>query len=128
VLRVELVLIFSLAFAISGYLLPVPCLVLAWRELLNADAGEPVKPWRLAVSKAALALASLGFVFWLYAVVRELLGNYTYNAPSAVAGRWGMAGLIVVCAFAQRGVRRYLLLAASGLLFFFSSSIGDCFI
>ena len=126
--RMELVLIVSVVFALSGYVLPIPCLVLAWRELLGTDESEPVKPWRRGVSKAGLALASLGLVLWLYAVAREFFGNYSYNALSAVVGRWGMAGLIIICSFAQRGVRRYLLLAAIGLFNFFDASIGDWFI
>jgi hypothetical protein len=126
--RMEILLIVSVVFALSGYLLPIPCLVLAWREFLGADENESVKPWRRVVSKAGLALASLGLVLWLYAVARELLGNYSYYAPSAVVGRWGMAGLIIVCSFARPGLRRYLLLAAIGLYIFFDSSIGDWFI
>jgi len=124
----ELLLIFSLAFALAGYLLPIPCLVLAWRELLGADQPEPVKPWRRAISKTAIALASAGLILWFYAVIRELLGDYSYDASSAVVGRWATSGLIIVSAFAESGFRKYLLLAAVGLFFFFVSSVGDWFI
>jgi len=78
------------------------------------------------VSHIAILSLSLGLALWAYAIVREAwLHDYSYIVTSAVVGRWGSVGLIVVCALAEPRLRRYLLLGAVGLLFFFGSSIGD---
>jgi hypothetical protein len=51
--------------------------------------------------------------------------DYLYEASSAVVGRWGSVGLMVVSGFSESKLRRYLLLGAAGILFFFGVSIGD---
>jgi hypothetical protein len=63
---------------------------------------------------------------WAYAIVREAwLHDYSYVVVSAVVGKWGSLGLIIVSAFAEQKLRRYLLLGAVGLFFFFGASVGD---
>jgi len=44
---------------------------------------------------------------------------------SAVVGRWGSLGLVIICVFAEQKLRRYLVIGAVGLLFIFGASIGD---
>ncbi len=78
------------------------------------------------MSQFGLSLVSLGLALWIYAIVREAWHHeYSYIVPSAVVGRWGSLVLIIDCAFAESKLRRYLLLGALGLLFFFGCSIGD---
>ena len=118
----------NILFGVSGYLLPLPALALAWRAELTGRDSPSIERWRRVASKTALALASAGLVFWIYAVIREIRGTYSYIEPSAAIARWVFGGLIVVAALAEPKVRKYLLLAAVGMFFFFGSSIGDWFI
>lgn len=73
----------------------------------------------------SLLLSIVGMALWIYAVVREVRGTYSYSEWSASVGRWGSLGLIVVSSFAEGKLSRYLLFGAAGLLFFFGSTIGD---
>jgi len=117
---------FNLILILLGYLLPLPGLILAWREFLRRIQANPIKSWRSVVSQVGLLFLSSGVGLWIYAIVRELLRHdYSYVTPSASVGRWGSIILIVVCTFSEPKVRRYLLLGAVGLLFFFGASIGD---
>jgi hypothetical protein len=116
----------NLILAFFGYLLPLPSLVLAWRESLKRIQTNPTKSWRRIVSQIGLLLLSCGVGLWCYAIVRDTWHHdYSYVVPSAGVGRWGSLILIVICAFAETKARRYLLLGAAGLLFFFGVSIGD---
>ena len=116
----------NIILALCGYLLPIPSLALALRELSKGRRIPPAKAWRRIISWTALWLLSSGVALWVYAIVREAWHHdYSYIVPSASVGRWGSLGLIIVCAFAESKLRRYLLLGAAGLLFFFGSSIGD---
>lgn len=109
-----------------GLLAAGPKCRLAWREWLKSRRTPPAKVWRRAMSRIGVLLVSIGLALWIYAIVREAwLHDYSYIVTSAVVGRWGSLVLIVVCAFAESKLRRYLFLGAAGLLFFFGSSIGD---
>src|SRR6266704_848286 len=116
----------NLILAFCGYLLPFPSVILAWREWSKGGRIPPTKAWRRIVAQIGLWLLSLGVALWIYAIAREALHHdYSYEMLSASVGRWGSLGLIIVCALAERKLRRYLLLGAAGLLFFFGASIGD---
>jgi hypothetical protein len=116
----------NIILAICGYLLPFPSVVLAWREWSKGRGTHPAKAWRRTVSQIGLWLLCCGVALWVYAIVREALKHdYSYVVLSASVGRWGSLGLIIICAFAESRLRRYLLLGAAGLLFFFGVSIGD---
>jgi hypothetical protein len=78
------------------------------------------------MARIGLLLLSFGVALWIYAIVREAWHHdYSYVVLSASVGRWGSLGLLAVCALAENKLRRYLLLGAAGLLFFFGVSIGD---
>jgi len=116
----------NLILALCGYLLPLPGLVLAWREFLKRIQTNTTKSWRRPVSQIGLSLLSCGVGLWIYAIVREALRHdYSYIVSSASVGRWSSLSLIIISSFAEAKVRRYLLLGAAGLLFFFGASIGD---
>lgn len=121
-------LIFGLNILLAGlgYLLPLPGVIFAWREWARLRRIPPARNWRRAFSNMGILALSLGLVLWIYAIAREaVLHDYSYIVTSAVVGRWGSFAMIVVCAFSESKARRYLLLGAAGLLFFFGVSIGD---
>src|SRR6266478_5516050 len=55
---------------IAGFLLPVPCFILALRGWFKTRNTFPVKPWRRKISQVALGLFTLGLALWLYALSR----------------------------------------------------------
>jgi len=109
----------------AGYLLPLPCTVLSWREWLRLRAAMPGQKWRHAASTAALLGLTLAIPLWSYAVVRELRSDYSYIYLSAQIGRWSSLALFLVSCFAEGRSRRYLFLASAGLLLFYGISIGE---
>ena len=116
----------NLILAFCGYLLPLPSVIMAWREWLKGRRIPPAKAWPRIASQLGLWLLTLGVALWVYAIAREAcLHDYSYIVLSASVGRWGSCGSIFVCSLAERRLRRYLLLGAAGLLFFFGASIGD---
>lgn len=110
---------------IGGFLMPLPFFILSYRESISAGSIPPATIWRRRISQISLALFGLGLALWAYAVLRNWWGEYSYDALTATIGRWGSVGFIVLCAFAESQVRRYLLLGAFGLLFFFGVSLGE---
>jgi len=116
----------NLILVFCGYLLPLPSVIMAWREWSRGRRIRPVKAWHRIVSQFGFWLLTLGVALWVYAIVREAWHHdYSYVVLSASVGRWGSLGSIIVCSLAERRLRRYLLFGAVGLLFFFGSSIGD---
>jgi hypothetical protein len=109
----------------GGLLIPVPCFILSCRESIRRRNIPPAKIWRRRISQISLVLFGLGLALWAYAVLRNSWGEYSYDALTATIGRWESVGLIVLCALAESPVRRYLLLGAFGLLFFFGVSLGE---
>ena len=121
----EFLLFLNMILWIGGFLIPVPCFILSCRELIGRGNIPPAKIWRRRIFQISLALFGFGLALWAYAVLRDYWGNYSYDALTATVGRWGSVGLIVPCALAESPVRRYLLLGALGLLFFFGVSLGE---
>ena len=110
---------------LGGFLMPVPCFILSCREAVTSRNIPPAKIWRRRISQISLALFGIGLALWAYAVLRDWWGDYSYDALTATIGRWGSVGFIVLCALAESPIRRYLLLGALGLLFFFGVSLGE---
>jgi hypothetical protein len=121
----EFLLGLSMILWFGGFLIPVPCFILSCVELISSRNIPPIKIWRRRISEISLVLLGLGLALWAYAVLRNSWGNYPYDALTATVGRWGSVALIVLCALAESPVRRYLLLGAFGLLFFFGVSLGE---
>lgn len=74
---------------------------------------------------AALTLLTICVSLWAYAVVQELRQHYSYTYRSAQIGRWSSLAVFVISLLAESKLRRYLLVGAVGLFFFFAISIGD---
>jgi len=121
----EILLGLNMILWFGGFLIPVPCFILSCREWINRRDIPLIKFWRRRISQISLVLLGLGLALWAYAALRNWWGDYSYNALTATIGRWGSAALAVLSAFAESPVRRYLLLGAFGLLFFFGVSLGE---
>jgi hypothetical protein len=109
----------------AGFLIPVPCFILSCRESIGKRNIPAAKVWRRRLSQVSLALLGVGLALWVYAVLRDWMGNYSYDSLTATIGRWESLGLVILCALAESGARRYLLLGAFGLLCFFGISLGE---
>ena len=109
----------------AGFLTPVPCFMLSLRELIRRGKNPPAGVWRRRISQVSFMLLGLGLALWVYGVLRVWRGDYPYDALTASIGRWASPGLILVAAFAESPVRRYLLSGALGLFFFFAVSLGE---
>jgi len=76
-------------------------------------------------SIAALILLTICISLWVYVVVRELRQDYLYVYRSAQIGRWSSLAAFFFSLLAESKLRRYLLVGAVGLIFFFAITIGD---
>ena len=109
-----------------GFLLPLPCFILACRGWVKTRNIPPAKAWRRQISQIALGLFVSGLGLWTYALLRNWSGSYVeYGGSIAKVGGWGSACMIIPCALSESKVRTYLLLGALGLLFYFAVSLGD---
>jgi hypothetical protein len=124
----EVLFALNAILALAGFLLPVPFFILALRERLKLSKTPATRTWRRVLSNIASILFALGFALWVYALVRQFHGTYSYILLSASVGRWGSAGLIGVSALAERRLRLYLLLGSIGIWCFFGVSVGDVFL
>jgi uncharacterized membrane protein len=114
----------------GGLLLPVPCPILAWREWIKIEAAFPTnKTWRRIMSRIGLLLGSLATAMAVYTAIAEARGALSqqlyYGSRTMSFGLGGSLAVIVVSAFAEGRLRRYLLLGAVGLLCFFSFGVGE---
>ena len=115
--------------ALLGYLLPMPCIILAWLRWNTNRKPLSAQTWRRRMTGIVTLTLTLGTAFWAYVILRDVLRHdYLYGDPTAVAARWSLPGLFIVSLAAESKARPYLLLGAIGLWFFFISSIGDVWI
>jgi hypothetical protein len=120
-----ILLVLNFLLVIVGFVVPIPAAILAWRQWARQRSLPPSRLWHRKFSNVAMILVSLGCIFWSYALVRQVQGNYSYIESSAVIGRWVSLGLIFASSFTEGKLRRYLLLASAGIFFFFLCTIGD---
>jgi len=110
----------------AGFLLPAPCFILALRGWFKTRNTPTARTLHRKVSLVALGLYTLGMALWIYALVRNWSGNYVdYGGSIAKVGGWGSACIIIPSALAEGKIRKYLILGALGLLFYFAVSLGD---
>ena len=109
-----------------GFLLPVPCFILACRGWMKTRNIPPAKAWRRQISQVALGLFASGLALWIYALLQNWSGSFVeYGGSIAKVGGWGSACMMIPSAFSESKMRAYLLLGALGLLFYFAVSLGD---
>jgi uncharacterized membrane protein len=87
------------------------------------------KTWRRIMSRIGLLLGSLATAMAVYTAIAEARGALSqqlyYGSRTMSFGLGGSLAVIVVSAFAEGRLRRYLLLGAVGLLCFFSFGVGE---
>jgi hypothetical protein len=115
----------NMIFWLAGFLLPVPCLVMACLGWIKTRNTLPAKAWRRRMSMIALFFMTVGLAFWIFSVVRQYRGADLFETPSSNLATLGAALLIIPSALAESRVRLWLILGALGLLFFFVSSTGE---
>ena len=124
-----LLLIYMLALY-AGFLLPIPSIILAWREWTKTRRVPPARAWRRTMSQVGLFLFTVGLAFAVCVAVaerRNILSQRSYYDSGAMyVGILGSVATIAVSALAEAKLRRYLLLGAIGLLclFFFGLNEG----
>jgi hypothetical protein len=117
-----LMLIYFLALY-AGLLLPIPSIILAWREWIKTRKVRPARALRRTMSQVGLLLFTVGLAFAVSVGVaegRNILseGSY-YDSWAMYVCVLGSAATIAVSALAEDKLRRYLLLGAIGLLCLF---------
>jgi membrane protease YdiL (CAAX protease family) len=107
----------------AGLLLPIPSVILAWREWTKTRKVPPSRAWRRTMSRVGLLLFIVGVAFAVSIAVAEArnkLSQHSYDDSRIKdVGVWGSVATITVSALAENKIRRYLLLGAIGLLCFF---------
>jgi hypothetical protein len=105
----------------AGYLLPIASIVLAWREWTETKKVPPARAWRRTISQVGLLLFTAGLAFGVSVAVAEVrLGQQSYcDSWAMYVGEFGSIATIGVSVFAEKKLRRYLLLGAIGLLCLF---------
>ena len=123
-----LLLIYTLALY-AGFLLPIPSIILAWREWTKTRRVHPARAWRRTMSQVALFLFTVGLAFAVAVAVAEGRGilsqRFYYDSGAMYVGVSGSVAAIAVSALAEDKLRRYLLLGAIGLLFLFFFGLNE---
>ena len=109
----------------GGVILPPVGLAMSLREWLRIKSLEPPASWRRKASIAGFTLLTLCVLLWIYAVFREFRNDYSYVFRSAQLGRWLSLVVFSISLCAENKLRRYLLIGALGLFFFFAICIGE---
>jgi hypothetical protein len=126
--RIFLPLYFLAIYA--GFLLPVPSVILAWREWMKREESSPTKTWRRITSLMALFVCTIGAALSIYTMVVEWSSelNGAGHLPSSLwpisVGSWGSFPAIAISALAEGKLRKYLLVTAVGLFCFFNWTMG----
>ncbi len=107
----------------TGLLLPIPCVILSWREWIKTEKAAAAKTWRRTMSYIGLLLSTVGLLFAGYVVIAEgrgILSQQSYYGSWAMyVGVAGSVAAIAVSALAEGKLRTYLLLGAVGLVCLF---------
>jgi polyferredoxin len=113
-----------------GLLVPVPSLILAWGEWIKR-ATPQAQAWRRMMSLLTLLICTLGALMWTYTMVADWKNEFATSArPLSTSlvislGSWGSFPAIAISALAEGKLRKYLLVCAVGLFFFFNWTAGE---
>jgi hypothetical protein len=114
----------------AGLLLPIPGVILAWREWTKRETNS-ARAWRQAMSLVALFVCTFGGALWIYAMAVEWLtelhggGHLSPSSWPISVGSWASFLAIAVSALAEGKLRKYLLVTSVGLFFFFNWTMGE---
>ena len=115
----------------AGFLLPIPGTILAWREWIKREKSAPTRDWRRVASLIALLACTFGAALAIYTMVIEWsaeLHGASHPAPSSwpiSVGSWESLPAVAISVSAEGKLRKYLLIAAAGLFFFFNWTMGE---
>jgi hypothetical protein len=118
---------------LPGLVLPLPSVALAWWALFQASATPPEKQWRRVMSLVGLTAITLGLALAIYVIevnwragwrLSELPVPY-YPKWAMSLGAWGAVGGVAISCASEGKIRKFLILGAVGLLFFFTCSVGE---
>src|SRR5260221_13488251 len=119
----ETLLLIYVVALYGGLLLPIPFIILAWREWTKKRKVPPGTVWRRIMSQVGLLLFTVGLAFAVSVAVaegRNVLSQQSYDGSWAMyVGVLGSVATIAVSALAEDKLRRYLLFGAIGLLCLF---------
>lgn len=115
----------NMIFYAVGYLLPVPCAVMAWIGWSRVRKAPPAKPWRRVGSLMSLVVLTAAQIPWLYYVIKLHQGANLFETTATNIATGAAALFIIPSALAERKIRLWLILGAVSLFFFFSCSTGE---
>jgi len=82
----------------AGYLLPIPSVILAWREWVKTTRATAPKQWRRAISTIAVVLLSAGLMYGIALAVSEDTGFFSqqfyYGSWEMRLGELGSVAII----------------------------------
>src|SRR5258708_13534477 len=84
----EPLLLIYLVALYAGLLLPIPCIILAWREWTKKRKVPPAIVWRRIMSQVGLLLFAVGLVFAVSVAVaeaRHVLSQQSYYGSGGVS-------------------------------------------
>src|SRR5260370_28843959 len=85
----EPLLLIYLVALYAGLLLPIPCIILAWREWTKKRKVPPAIVWRRIMSQVGLLLFTVGLAFAVSVAVaegRNVLSQQSYYGSEGVYG------------------------------------------
>jgi hypothetical protein len=108
----------------AGYLLPIPSIILAWREWTKTKKVPPARAWRRTMNKVGLLLFTVGLAFGVSLAVAEAVNAFSqrsyYDSWAMYVGELLSVATIGISVLGEEKLRRYLLVGATGLLCLFS--------
>ena len=121
----EILLGLNMILYLAGFVLPLPCAVMAWIGWFRIAKTPPATAWRRLVSLISLVVFTGAQILWFFYLVRMHQGADLFETTATNIASLAAALLIVPSALAERKIRLWLVLGAVGLLFFFISSTGE---
>ena len=122
-------LFFYVLLLYAGFVLPIPGIILAWREWIKTRRISPARRWRRTMSQIGLFVCTTGLAFAISVAIAEGQGKLTqrsyYDSGIIYLGMSGSAVAIAVSALSEGQLRKYLLLCAVGLLCLFCFGLGE---
>lgn len=115
----------------AGFLLPIPSIILAWREWTKRERLPPAPTWRGIRSAMALFVCTIGVALSIYTIVIEwskelnALASLSPSSWPISVGSWGAFPAIAISALAEGKMRKCLLVCAIGLFCFFNWTVGE---
>src|SRR5258708_12517001 len=106
----ESLVIIYLVGLYGGLLLPIPCIVLAYREWAKTRKVPPATVWRRIMSQVGLLLFTVGLAFAVAVAVAEGRGVLSqqsyYGSWAGYVGELGSVAIVAGSALAEDKLRK----------------------